>query len=248
MEITGKEFVNGIISILRKKNKTFVSFDPKSYDENLTKDELPWCCAFDQMVDTISAPGLLDEKTLARAYDPEDLVKMAGKGFPGCLCISVCTEGGVIFHDFFDGSEDEDWEHLFIDVYDELRSSDDGEGDFWIEALIRHQRTDKAIEKAKELLTDYGIEMLKETPGKKEIHPTKAIRVDKFNSDFDEYLPVWVKPKRIYLENGELFIDYQYEDEERTMDDRSQVRQMSLSDIQSVVYSIEDTIIDLLNL
>ena len=142
MKTTGKEFVAAIIAILRMKNKKTVSFDPKTYDSELTKDELPWCMAFDRMVDTIGSPALVIRNvTLENTseFNDEDKRLIRMKGLSNCIWICVKYDGDTKY-EFFNGTEDENWEHLFFDVYDELRKADDEEADMWLDRFLAKYR------------------------------------------------------------------------------------------------------------
>lgn len=140
MKITGKQFVKAIIAILKEKNTSGVSFDPKSYDLNLSKNELPWCIKFDSMIDTISAPCMWSEDITNSDWTNADKKRAQEKHFPDCICICV-ENGGQILYDFFDGTENEDFDHLFHDVYDELWDGgiNDDEGDIWLDRFIGGQ-------------------------------------------------------------------------------------------------------------
>ena len=142
MKTTGKEFVAAIIAILTMKNKKTVSFDPRTYDSELTKNELPWCNAFDCMVDTIGCPELvIDDDTFEESveFTDEDKNAMKAKGYPNCIWICV-DDGGAVKYDFFDGTEDEDWDHLFVDVYDELRNGEEDEAEIWLDRFLAKYR------------------------------------------------------------------------------------------------------------
>lgn len=143
MKITGKQFVKAIIAILKEKNKKSVSFDPRTYGSELTKNELPWCNAFDCMVDTIGCPELvIGDDTFEESveFTDEDKAAMKAKGYPDCIWICV-DDGGAVKYDFFDGTENEDFDHLFHDVYDELWDGgiNDDEGDIWLYRFIGEQ-------------------------------------------------------------------------------------------------------------
>ena len=132
--LTGADFVRAIVALFREKGLNYASFDPKAYDPDLTKDELPWCVFFDNIIDTLSAPALWPKDAL---LDESDLHRLAEKGFPGrdVVCIAV-DDNGCLFYEFFNGDENEPWENLFFDVYDGIRSCDDEEGDFWLDSFI----------------------------------------------------------------------------------------------------------------
>ena len=243
MKITGKQFVAAIIAVLKEKNTPCVSFDPKSYDAHLTKSELPWCNTFDCMADTIGCPALVigDESIAETAqFSDGDKEQMMASGYPDCLWICVDDEGAVKY-DFFNGSEDEDWEHLFFDVYDELRDGKDEEADFWLDEFIRQYRSsqsNKAVDKAKAVLINQIKERILAEDGSV-LRLDKTVRIDKLNLDFDEYLPMTVRANFIDLDEGNPSIEFDYPDVERWMHDRCFLRDMSLSDVQNILYATE---------
>ncbi len=139
MKITGKEFVKAIIAILQEKKQYAVSYDPKTYDTDLPKECLPWCVAFDAMIDTVSAPCLWPDGM--NHCDHQDKENAKKKGYPDCISICVDLDGCVMY-DFFDGTENEDFEHIFFDVYNELWDGgiEDEGADFWLEKFITRLR------------------------------------------------------------------------------------------------------------
>lgn len=124
-EISGVDFVRATIAFMREKGKTYVSFDKREYDLNLTKNELPWCVTFDEFIDTISISN-----------EPSKRDKI-------CICIE--TEGGEIRYDYFDGTENENFDHIFHDVYDEIWDGGicDDEGDIWLWNYLSEKKSIK---------------------------------------------------------------------------------------------------------
>ena len=120
---TGQEFIAAIIGILKEKNASGVYFDPWSFDPALLKDTLPWRKRSDKMIDTVSVPCMWAEDITGSDWTDDDKKRAQEKHFPDCICISV-EDGRQIRYGFFDGSEDEDFDSLFHDVYDKLWNGD----------------------------------------------------------------------------------------------------------------------------
>lgn len=152
-EITPAEYIRATIAILKEKGKASIGFDPKCYDPCLTKDELPWCIYFDEIISYITAPSLCSEESLADLSDKEKAWLAA---HPECLIISVENDGGQIFYDFFaadthflheegENYAGEDFERIFYDVYDELWDGgiNDEEGYFFLNRFLDLDRTVK---------------------------------------------------------------------------------------------------------
>lgn len=116
---TPEQFVKATIAFMKQKNIRSVSFDRKCFDINLTKSEMPWCITYDEFIDTVSIPD-----------EPEH---------QGTLCICVCTDGGQILYNYFDGSENEDFDELFHWVYDEIWDGgmEDDEADIYFDKFIK---------------------------------------------------------------------------------------------------------------
>ena len=134
--LTGRDFVSAIVALFREKGCDSVSFDRRSYDRCLTKEELPWCILFDCFIDTVSAPALWSERAFS-FLNAGERADLEAKGFPGSDVLSIgVDDDGLLLHSFFDGDENEAWERLFFDVYDEIRSDDDEEPDMWLDAFF----------------------------------------------------------------------------------------------------------------
>lgn len=139
--LTGEDFVRATIAFLREKGTDHVSFDPNTYDAELTKNELPWCVTFDQIIDTVC---IADD---------------------GSERIVLCVEnGGAIFYEYFDGSENEDFDHIFHDVYDELWDGGmtDEEADCWLDAFIGETDIRKRLVRLLDRLVTGGIQYITE--------------------------------------------------------------------------------------
>lgn len=125
---TSQQFVAAIIAFMKEKGVCRVSFDRSDYDENaLTKNDMPWCILFDEFIDTVFVPSLAPDSILSN-FSREEREWIARH--PVCIGLSVTTEGGAIFYDFFDGTSNcivnaenyagEDFDSLFHDVYSAL--------------------------------------------------------------------------------------------------------------------------------
>ena len=137
---TGQEFIAAIIGILKEKNASGVYFDPWSFDPALLKDTLPWRKRSDKMIDTVSVPCMWSEDITGSDWTDDDKKRAQEKHFPDCICISV-EDGRQIRYGFFDGSEDEDFDSLFHDVYDKLWNGDiETEADVWLCDFLEKRR------------------------------------------------------------------------------------------------------------
>lgn len=96
----GQRFVRAIREYMYQHNVKSVSFDPSSYGY---RDDIPFCRHFNEIIDTVSIPE-----------NQED-----------AICICVYTPEGAIFYENFDGTEDEDFDYLFHEIYYELKSPAD---------------------------------------------------------------------------------------------------------------------------
>lgn len=105
----GTRFVRAIIDYLKEKGRTFVSFEKSTYEN---WNDIPFCNRFQDVIDTVS---ISDE-------------------FPGRICICVCTEGGAVYYDLFDGTEtDEDFDYLWHEVYYYINDFDSPEAEQWLD-------------------------------------------------------------------------------------------------------------------
>lgn len=104
----GKNFVNAIIAYLNSKAVDNVSFVPSTYGD---QNDIPFCNALENIIDTVS---ISEEK-------------------PGSICISICREDGYMAYMDFDGTEDEDFDYLFHEVYYYINEANDPEADEWLE-------------------------------------------------------------------------------------------------------------------
>lgn len=244
MKISNKEYFDAIIAILKQKKQYSVSFDPCTFDSALTKNELPWCVRFDAMVDTITVPRLCPKRYRSSVENNvRDLGhKLSRRRMNFGIVISVDREG-CLFYDIFFDNDNEDWEQLFYYVYDELRTDDDEEADIWMDMFIiskRRKTVDTSIAQAKNILIACVEEFVKEFGNGREIEMNTPVRIDKLNLDVDEYLPMVVTGKKIKrLSQGDLVFIYSYQDGKREMNDSSLLGDMSLTDIQCILYAIE---------
>ena len=107
-----RRFIRATIAILKEKCRgdKSVVFDPSEYE---FKDDIPYCREFAAPVDTV--------------WWSENLAE-------GEIGITVDIDG-FIFSESFNGVEDEDFDHLFHAVYDELydQRHDTVEADEWLE-------------------------------------------------------------------------------------------------------------------
>ncbi len=114
--ITGPDYVRAINALLYEKSGNgSVSFDIRTYDRGLTKDDLPWSKTADRFIDTVRVP--------------ED-------GGNDTVCIIVDCGNGQGLQRHFNGTEKEDWDHIFYDVYDELWNGDEEEAGEWLEQYM----------------------------------------------------------------------------------------------------------------
>lgn len=113
MKFSGKQYVKAIIAYLKSKHRCGVSFELSSYDHT-TIGDIPYCNALQYVVDTVS---ISDEK-------------------PGCVNVAVCREDGFMAYEVFDGSEDEDFEYLFSEIYYYINDAEDPEAEEWLENNI----------------------------------------------------------------------------------------------------------------
>ena len=233
MNYTGKQFVQAIIAVLREKGRTSISFHKRDFDINLTKNKMPWCVYFDEFIDTVSISSGTDNI--------------------GKICVCVCTDGGQILWEHFDGSENEDFDGLFNWVYNSLWDGgiEDEEADIWLEEFFNPtkplaKRIDQAVAGAKACLTELAenliIEHINETEGKEKgisLTSVPYIRLDKYDMVADETIPAAFKPIKVFLMDRRPAIRYIEEEAGRQFQHNDFLRDLSLSDIQSVLYAIE---------
>lgn len=221
MKISSKDYVAAIIAVLNEKNRLLVSFDPKSYDPALTKDELPWCVKFDALIDTVS-------------IRPE-LKEVRDK-----ICVSVCVNG-YLFYAYFDGSENEDFEHLFFEVYDELRNGYEEEADIWLDRFVHSRfraKNDAVIENAKRTIILRIKDIVSAEGGSVEFGKVKAVRLDKLDLDADVVIPYAFCPVKLEFSKEEEGLILSYRDDENKWTDN--LKDLSLCDVQSILYTVEN--------
>lgn len=105
----GPDFVKAIIRYLKEKKRNGVTFETNTYYENWC--DIPYCNRFEYIVDTVS----IDQE------------------HPDKICIAVCREDGFLAHDWFDGTEKEDFEYLFHEIYYYINDAEDPEAEEWLE-------------------------------------------------------------------------------------------------------------------
>ena len=74
---------------------------------------------------------------------------------PGCIIICI-DDNGYLFHDSFDGTEDEDFEDIFRCVYDALNEDSGTDYSFWLEGF-RHDETGKEADLLKTGIDGYCV-------------------------------------------------------------------------------------------
>ena len=234
MNILGKEFVAAINAILKEKNKKTISFDPIYFDGHPKKNELPWCNTFDCMIVTIGSPQMVIgkdslENTKEFSYYEKKTIK--AKGYPDCIWI--CGEDhGEIKYDFFNGTENEDWENLFFYVYDELRNKNDEDAEIWLEIFLikyRGLQIKTITDKAKAILVDFVKERVLGEDNKILKMYTKTILMDKRT----------IYANSLSLNGDKVIINFQYADGNKLMNESCSLMDMSLTNIQNVIDSIE---------
>lgn len=112
----GIRWVGLIIRLLKEKGVESVSFDRRSYDTALGKEELPWCHRWDAFIETVRL-SQYDENAIVMDVTYKDR-PMASS---------------------FDGTEtEENFEHLFFDIYDEITDPEKNPTpDEWLESAAR---------------------------------------------------------------------------------------------------------------
>ena len=217
---TPQDFVEAIIAILKEKNTLSVSFDPKSYEDKLSKSELPWCVRFDSLVDTIS-------------------IRPDNDSLRSKIIISVAN-GGQTIYDTFDGSENEDFEKLFYKVYDALRDETEEEADLWIGRFLAARfraKNDAVVDGAKNLIILRIKDIVSKCGGSVRFKNVKAVRLDKLDMDADVTIPYPFKPESLDVaaRDGKVYLSYS-DDRDIWVDD---LVDLSLCDCQSILYSLE---------
>lgn len=218
---TPQDFVEAIIAILKEKNTLSVSFDPKSYEDKLSKSELPWCVRFDSLVDTIS-------------------IRPDNDSLRGKIIISV-VNGGQTIYDTFDGNENEDFEKLFYKVYDALRDgTEEEEADLWIGRFLTARfraKNDAVVDGAKNLIILRIKDIVSKCGGSVRFKNVKAVRLDKLDMDADVMIPYPFKPESLDVaaRDGRVYLSYS-DDRDIWVDD---LVDLSLCDCQSILYSLE---------
>lgn len=106
----GRDFVLAICAYLNEKQVRDVYFEPSSYAEEA---DIPFCKKLGGPIDTVA-------------------VSLAA---PGCIDISVCKDGEIL-SGAFNGTEDEDFEYLFNEVYYYLCEVNEPEAEEWMEGRM----------------------------------------------------------------------------------------------------------------
>lgn len=103
-----KRFVKAIRVYLKEKGEDWVYFQPNTYEN---ENDIPFCNHFKGVVDSVSI-----------SKDRHD-----------AIAISVSTPQGAVFQKDFDGTEDENFEYLFDEVYHYINGPEDPEMEEWLE-------------------------------------------------------------------------------------------------------------------
>ena len=122
-------FFKAIIAYLQEKGRKCVTFQKNTYgDEN----DIPFCNTLQEVIDTVS----IDDE------------------LPGRIYISVVREDGYMAYEQFDGTENEDFDYLFDEVYHYINDAEDPEMEEWLEANGFGEKTaltEKVYTKAKRI-------------------------------------------------------------------------------------------------
>lgn len=107
--LSGKDFVLAICAYLNERQETCVCFERSSYEY---EEDIPFCRGLNGRIDSVSV-----------SFDR-----------PGCIDICVVRDGKAVYGTF-DGTEDEDFDYLFHEVYYYINEADAPEADDWIRVV-----------------------------------------------------------------------------------------------------------------
>ena len=120
-------FFRALLALLKEKAYCGVSFDIRSYDTAIPKEQLPWSHYFDKFINTLSVGTAQDKgEIVIEVQDADGTLHCESFTAYGAIGAYTNTEE----HDILN----EDWEHLFFETYYHLQSSaDEPEAEEWLE-------------------------------------------------------------------------------------------------------------------